>query len=349
MLTYIIYLPRPKWDLSFIQQLMKHTVERKLRRDFQTEEKTFGRAVSRFIFILFSVFAVVAITNTLAEYALASGNNHNADPNGDVLGASTQSADQIMHNGRVPKTDFIPKPISIKYKGKTLQVLTHAVTVEDAFLELRLEFTENMEVFPALDTNLTPYAQIVVDEFTYATKTEIEEIPFESISVKDDNVEIDTTAVVQTGKPGEKEVTYQYAYKNGILEGKTAIKEAVLSQPQDEIIAIGTKKVFRTITIGSDTFDYWKKRHMWGTSYDSNCTGCSGYTATGMKLKKGICAVDPSVIPLFTHLYIPGYGFCIAGDVGGGVKGEKIDLGYDDLSKYAGEWSARWTDVYILD
>lgn len=51
-----------------------------------------------------------------------------------------------------------------------------------------------------------------------------------------------------------------------------------------------------------------------------------GQTATGVKPQIGIVAVDPKVIPLGTKLYINGYGKAIAGDTGGAIKGNKIDL-----------------------
>ena len=53
-----------------------------------------------------------------------------------------------------------------------------------------------------------------------------------------------------------------------------------------------------------------------------------------MKQGYGVVAVDPKVIPLYSKLYIPGYGIAIAGDVGGYIKGNKIDLGYDSLNLF---------------
>ncbi len=86
-------------------------------------------------------------------------------------------------------------------------------------------------------------------------------------------------------------------------------------------------------------------KNMWAMSYDSTCEGCDTITATGMKQGFGVVAVDPKVIPLYTKLYIPGYGKAVAGDVGGAIKGKKIDLGYDSLM---GQWQAHAVDVYIL-
>jgi 3D (Asp-Asp-Asp) domain-containing protein len=63
-------------------------------------------------------------------------------------------------------------------------------------------------------------------------------------------------------------------------------------------------------------------------------------------LRKGIVAVDTSVIPLRSRVYVPGYGVAIAGDTGGGVRGKWIDLGFEDHDYES--WH-RWVDVYVLD
>jgi 3D (Asp-Asp-Asp) domain-containing protein len=58
----------------------------------------------------------------------------------------------------------------------------------------------------------------------------------------------------------------------------------------------------------------------------ATCYDLSGRTATGMPVGEGVVAVDPSVIPLGTRMYVPGYGNGVAADVGGGIKGDIIDL-----------------------
>jgi 3D (Asp-Asp-Asp) domain-containing protein len=58
----------------------------------------------------------------------------------------------------------------------------------------------------------------------------------------------------------------------------------------------------------------------------ATCYDLSGHTATGMPVGQGVVAVDPSVIPLGTRMYVPGYGNGVAADVGGGIKGDTIDL-----------------------
>ena len=58
----------------------------------------------------------------------------------------------------------------------------------------------------------------------------------------------------------------------------------------------------------------------------ATCYDLSGRTATGMPVGHGVVAVDPSVIPLGTRMYVPGYGNGVAADVGGAIKGDVIDL-----------------------
>ena len=61
-------------------------------------------------------------------------------------------------------------------------------------------------------------------------------------------------------------------------------------------------------------------------SVSATCYDLPGMTATGMPVGWGVVAVDPSVIPLGSRLYVPGYGKGVAADVGGGIRGRIIDL-----------------------
>src|SRR5699024_5462384 len=69
---------------------------------------------------------------------------------------------------------------------------------------------------------------------------------------------------------------------------------------------------------------------MQATAYTANCNGCSGVTATGIDLNANpnmkVVAVDPGVIPLGSEVWVEGYGVAIAGDTGGAINGNRIDL-----------------------
>ncbi|MFF2793795.1 LysM peptidoglycan-binding and 3D domain-containing protein [Lysinibacillus xylanilyticus] len=66
------------------------------------------------------------------------------------------------------------------------------------------------------------------------------------------------------------------------------------------------------------------------SAYTASCEGCSGITATGINLKTNpnakVISVDPAIIPLGSKVYVEGYGEAIAGDTGGAIKGNRIDV-----------------------
>jgi peptidoglycan DL-endopeptidase CwlO len=71
-----------------------------------------------------------------------------------------------------------------------------------------------------------------------------------------------------------------------------------------------------------------------------------GRTATGLPVGWGVAAVDPSMIPLGTHMSVPGYGEAVAADVGSGVRGAMIDLWFPTLAQ-ARAWGRRTVTVTL--
>jgi 3D (Asp-Asp-Asp) domain-containing protein len=71
-----------------------------------------------------------------------------------------------------------------------------------------------------------------------------------------------------------------------------------------------------------------------------------GTTATGIPVGWGVVAVDPSVIPLGTRLFIPGYGEGVAADTGSAVRGATIDLWFPKLEQ-ALAWGRKTVTVTI--
>lgn len=87
---------------------------------------------------------------------------------------------------------------------------------------------------------------------------------------------------------------------------------------------------------------------MEATAYLPSDGGGSGITATGIAACHGVIAVDPSVIPLGTQVYIPGYGVAIAADTGGAIRGNKVDVCVEDYGS-AMQFGRRDVEVYILN
>ncbi|MGG0643472.1 3D domain-containing protein [Sporosarcina gallistercoris] len=91
---------------------------------------------------------------------------------------------------------------------------------------------------------------------------------------------------------------------------------------------------------------------MTATAYTAYCTGCSGTTKIGINLRSNpnqkVIAVDPSIIPLGSRVWVEGYGEAVAGDTGGAIKGHKIDVFIPGLDS-AVAWGVKTVRVKILN
>lgn len=184
-------------------------------------------------------------------------------------------------------------------------------------------------------------------QFKVEVETASESIPFTTQYKDDSEIEWGEEEVIQEGAEGLVTRKYKVSSWYG-REVERILLESKVKEPTARVVRRGTKKTFRQgFASNCGSFSYYGKFRVWATSYDKNCPGCNETTYTGMRAGYGIIAVDPKVIPLYTRVCIPGYGEAIAGDIGGAIKGKKIDLGFDDV--HQGWWSARFTDIYLLE
>ncbi|WP_010580719.1 3D domain-containing protein [Liquorilactobacillus vini] len=93
-----------------------------------------------------------------------------------------------------------------------------------------------------------------------------------------------------------------------------------------------------------------KSLTMQATGYSSAEAGASNYSALGINLSENpkCVAVDPSVIPLGSLLWVSGYGVAVAGDTGGAIKGNLIDLHFSSVQQ-ASSWGRKTVTVKILN
>ncbi len=88
------------------------------------------------------------------------------------------------------------------------------------------------------------------------------------------------------------------------------------------------------------------------TAYTAYCDGCSGTTAYGIDLRANpnqkVIAVDPRIIPLGTKVWVEGYGEAIAGDTGGAIKGNKIDV-FIPTYENAIAWGVKTVKIRVLN
>lgn len=139
-----------------------------------------------------------------------------------------------------------------------------------------------------------------------------------------------------------------------------ASREAVIKAPEEETfqpisavenvenLVYDNEIETENLSYGDEEFSYTAVMSMEATAYLPEDGGGSGITAMGIPATYGVVAVDPSIIPLGTRLYIPGYGMAIAADTGGAIVGYCIDLCMESYSE-AMDFGRRVVTVYVLD
>jgi len=203
-------------------------------------------------------------------------------------------------------------------------------------------------VKPSPDTKLSDGMAVTITRVT--TEDEVREEPvlphFEMIA--DSSLPRGRVKTIDRGKPGIKEVTYRKYYKNGELTLTKKKSERIIKTSTPGVKHIGS----RVLTMSRSGYRGRRVLEMEATAYDAGprSTGkwSDGITATGKKAKYGIVAIDPKVIPLGTKLFVEGYGYAVADDVGGAIKGLRIDLFYESR-KEALKFGRRDVAVYILE
>ncbi len=116
-----------------------------------------------------------------------------------------------------------------------------------------------------------------------------------------------------------------------IKEMKIDKKDAQLARAEEkEQEATQDKQSEQKQTKQNQSSDAVRTLQVEATAYTAFCDGCSGITRTGQNLRKNpnqkVIAVDPDVIPLGSKVHVEGYGTAIAGDIGGAIQGNRIDV-----------------------
>ena len=218
--------------------------------------------------------------------------------------------------------------------GKTREYKTLEKTVGEALEEEKIRIGEDDIVEPELDVPVTDGMTIVVKRVAYKEKTVVEKIPYKTIRKDDPSMNDGEEKVVRKGKNGKASVTYRIKYIDGIKASKKKIGTKVLEKKQNKIINVGTRK-------NINGFAYTRTMTVKAYAY----TG-GGRTAMGTSARVGEIAVDPSVIPLGTSVYIEGVGVRRAEDTGGNIKGNTIDIYMNSQSECL-SWGCRYITIYL--
>jgi uncharacterized protein YabE (DUF348 family) len=243
------------------------------------------------------------------------------------------------------------RAVELMADGRSLRLRTRGSTVTDVLAQQSIMLVGEDFVEPAESTPVQEGMGIRVTRVARATAIEQESIPFETVWRPAQDIEIDQQRLEQDGKEGLTKRQIKVVYHDGQEVKRNLQDEWIENGPETKVIAYGTKIIPRELDTEAGPVTYWRKVRMLATSYTAATSGKArdhpkyGITFTGIPVKRGIVAVDPKVVSLRSQVYVPGYGLAVAGDTGGGIKGRRIDLAYeeDDVTLWY-----RWVDVFVL-
>ncbi len=254
----------------------------------------------------------------------------------------------VKDNMTITVTHALEIPLVVG--GEKEKVWTTAETVAELLKEKDIELGDLDRVKPGIDENIKKDTSVHVIRVEKKTDVVEENVDYKTVTRKDSSIAKGKEKVLQAGKNGKVKKEYEVTLENGKEVKRKLQKEDILKESQDHIVAVGTKRVTKSVSRSAPSGG--KTLYMASTAYTANCSGCSGVTATGINLKANpntkVIAVDPNVIPLGTKVYVDGYGYAIAGDTGGAITGNRIDVFFPSSSK-AYSWGSKTVKVKILN
>ena len=242
-------------------------------------------------------------------------------------------------------------PYIVMADGHTVEVTSDAAVVFDVLADNGITLGPQDYTHPAAGDTVHPGDTIEVVRVTERIDTEDVAVPFETVYEAAADMAIDTLIEASPGSNGLLQRRTRVRLENGLEVSSAPDGETLLVAPVNRVLRYGTQIIMRTIDTPSGPVEYWRKVNMRVTSYTATSAGKKpgepgyGITASGVQAGTGVIAVDPTVIPFRSYVYVPGYGVAFAGDTGGGIKGRFIDLGYDE-DEYQ-SWRGN-VDVYYL-
>ena len=156
--------------------------------------------------------------------------------------------------------------------------------------------------------------------------------------------------VLAPGRAGVYRALVRTRYRGGMLVGRIEAERRLVRKPRPRERLLGTSERDNAINAPRLTI-VDREYRMLATAYDAgpvdNTWEYAGKTKLGWRTRRGIVAVDPAVIQLRSLLYIEGYGLAWAGDVGGAIKGKRIDVCFNRTAD-ALKWGRKNVYVYVL-
>jgi 3D (Asp-Asp-Asp) domain-containing protein len=239
-------------------------------------------------------------------------------------------------------------PVTLTVGGAAHRMWLPASTVGEGLTLANVHIQPGDRVYPDPSTALVPLMRITVERRETRTWVKQSLIPFPVQVIPDGTMSRGREVVRSAGAAGLREQATQVEYADGRVVSVVTIGEVVIRPPVPRVVAVGTRRLFAT----QGPFAGREMMVMEATAYYPGPLNWGGgvgtRTAIGLLAKRGVVAVDPSVIRLGSRVHVLGYGEAVAGDTGGAIRGNRIDLCFDTYEE-AINFGRRNVTVYLLN
>jgi uncharacterized protein YabE (DUF348 family)/3D (Asp-Asp-Asp) domain-containing protein len=264
------------------------------------------------------------------------------------------------------------RSVNVTLNGKAQVLYTQAATVADVLKVLGVTLQPGDLVSMPQDAPVTNGMTLSIGTTTTTDEVVTEALPPPVVYESDPTMAPGQVRTID-GVPGSRTAHYTVTYKNGAEASRAIVPGSlVVTQPIPTRKIVGSKPATSNAAAAApasaatgstapvaDTSGAAPQGkltlHVYATWYTAAQGAWApgspnwGKTYTGAIVGHGICATDPNVIPMGTHFYVPGYGECLAADIGGGIKGYSIDLGFPESVGSNAPWNTGYVDITILD
>ncbi|MHA6252918.1 ubiquitin-like domain-containing protein [Oceanobacillus sp. CAU 1775] len=246
--------------------------------------------------------------------------------------------------------------------GESLTVQATGGTVEDLLENYAIELNDEDKIKPALNEEVKKDMEISITRITTENEEVEEAVAFQTEKKQDSSLLKGKERVIKEGQEGQVIKKYKITKENGKEIARELVEKEVKKDSINKVIAVGTKEPVQKSASNLTTLSSKSNNApapsggntitVTASAFTASCNGCSGITATGINLKANpnmkVIAVDPNVIPLGSKVWVEGYGEAIAGDTGGAIKGNRIDIHVPNKSA-AYSWGVRTVKVKIIN
>lgn len=234
---------------------------------------------------------------------------------------------------------------------KDRQVWSTSTTVANFLKQQKIQLNEFDRVVNHLEEVVTPGSKITIVRVEKVTDVVEESLDFAVEMKKDSSLLKGKEKVLEVGAEGIAKRTYELVKENGKVISKELKSEKIIKEPTTKVVAVGTKVVTASVSRGAAPTG-GKEFYVEASAYTPYCSGCSGFSATGVNLRSNpglkIIAVDPKIIPLGSKVWVEGYGYAVAGDTGGSIRGNTIDVLMPNVQQ-AYSWGRKKVRIKVLN